>query len=181
MLRSLSIWVVVMGLFLLRENCFSLENFKTVEFNRDIRPILSDKCFSCHGPDANHRKANLRFDMRPGALSDLGGYAAVVPGSPEKSELISRIHTSKSSDELMPPLKSGKQLSETEKQLLQDWISQGAEYEEHWAYLQLQRPPIPKVMKSSWPKGAIDRFVMASLEHENVFPSKEADAEQNVR
>ena len=88
MLRSLSIWFGVMGLFLLRDNCFSLDNFKTVEFNRDIRPILSDKCFSCHGPDANHRKANLRFDMRQGAFSDLGGYAAVVPGSPEKSELI---------------------------------------------------------------------------------------------
>ena len=181
MLRSLSIWFGVMGLFLLRDNCFSLDNFKTVEFNRDIRPILSDKCFSCHGPDANHRKANLRFDMRQGALSDLGGYAAVVPGSPEKSELISRIHTSKSSDELMPPLKSGKQLSETEKQLLKDWISQGAEYEEHWAYMQLQRPPIPKVMKSSWPTGAIDRFVMARLEHENFFPSKEADAGTLIR
>ena len=107
MLRSLCIFIVVTGLLLIRGNHLTADIFKTVEFNRDIRPILSDKCFSCHGPDANHRKADLRFDILQGSLVDLGGYAAIVPGAPEESELIKRIHTSES-DELMPPLKSGK-------------------------------------------------------------------------
>ena len=125
MLRSLSNCISLIGLVIVNSNiCSSAEIFKTVEFNRDIRPILSDKCFSCHGPDANHRKADLRFDVLEGALADLGGYAAIVPGAPNKSELINRIQTS-DLDELMPPLKSGKPLSNTEKQLLQDWISQG--------------------------------------------------------
>jgi hypothetical protein len=146
----------------------------TVRFNRDIRPILSDKCFSCHGPDANHREADLRFDTREGALADLGGYAAVVPGSPEKSELIARIHTN-NADDLMPPPKTGKPVTDTEKELLRDWIAQGAEYEQHWAYLPAKRPALPKVGNRAWPKGAIDHFILARLENENSAPSAEAD------
>ncbi|MAD24014.1 MAG: hypothetical protein CMO44_07565 [Verrucomicrobiales bacterium] len=175
MLRSLCICIVVAGLFFVRGNCFTAGILKTIEFNRDIRPILSDKCFSCHGPDANHRKADLRFDILQGGLVDLGGYAAIVPGEPEQSELIKRIHTSKS-NELMPPPKSGKQLTATEKQLLHDWISQGAKYEKHWAYAQLKRPTVPASKKFSWSNGVIDRFVLARLERENIFISPEADA-----
>ena len=181
MLRSLSNCISLIGLVIVNSNiCSSAEIFKTVEFNRDIRPILSDKCFSCHGPDANHRKADLRFDVLEGALADLGGYAAIVPGAPNKSELIKRIQTSEL-DELMPPLKSGKQLSDTEKQLLQDWISQGANYEKHWAYIPIKRPAVPVEQKFSWSKGVIDRFVMARLEMEDVSVSPEADASTLAR
>ncbi|MFQ3167885.1 MAG: hypothetical protein ACI8QI_000418 [Limisphaerales bacterium] len=146
-----------------------------VRFNRDIRPILSDKCFKCHGPDANHRKAHLRLDTPEGALADLGDYAAVAPGAPDKSELIARITTG-DEDDVMPPPDTGKTLSDDEKKLLRDWIAQGAEYEAHWAYLPPKRPPVPSVSDRAWPSGAIDRFILARIESANLPPSPQADA-----
>ena len=146
-----------------------------VRFNRDIRPILSDKCFKCHGPDANHRKADLRLDTLEGALADLGDYAAVVPGAPGKSELIARITTG-DEDDVMPPPDSGKTLSDDEKKLFRDWIAQGGEYEAHWAYIPPKRPPMPTVSARAWPSGAIDRFILARIESANLSPSPQADA-----
>ena len=178
--RSFCICIGLVGLFIAPNNCPSIEILHAIEFNRDIRPILSDKCFSCHGPDASHRKAELRLDISKGAQADLGGYAAVVPGEPEKSELINRIHSSQS-EEQMPPLKSGKQLTPIEKQLLHDWIIQGAAYEKHWAYIELKKPPVPKVKKLSWTNGAIDFFIMERMERENIVPSPEADASTLAR
>ena len=124
-----------------------------LDFNRDIRPILSDKCFKCHGPDANHRKADLRLDTLEGALADLGDYAAVVPGAPGKSELIARITTG-DEDDVMPPPDTGKTLSDDEKKLFRDWIAQGGEYEAHWAYIPPTRPAVPGVGDRAWPSGA---------------------------
>ena len=145
-----------------------------IQFNRDILPILADKCFACHGPDDSHRKADLRLDTREGALADLGGYAAVAPGAPGKSELLTRI-TTDDEDDLMPPPDTGKQLSADEKKLLRDWIAQGGEYEAHWAYIPPTRPVVPSVSDRAWPSGAIDWFIIARLESENLLPSPQAD------
>ena len=180
MLCTICRWVGLLGLLFAGCAWPSAVAADAIRFNRDIRPILSDKCFSCHGPDANHRKADLRFDTREGALADLGGYAAVVPGLPDKSELIARIHTSDNAD-LMPPPKTGKPLSADEKRLLSDWIAQGAEYEQHWAYLPAKRPALPAVQNRAWPSGAIDRFVLARLEREALPPSPAADASTLAR
>ncbi|MDP6306564.1 MAG: PSD1 and planctomycete cytochrome C domain-containing protein [Verrucomicrobiota bacterium] len=152
-----------------------VEGAGEVRFNRDIRPILSDKCFKCHGPDANHRKADLRLDTLEGALADIGDYAAVVPGAPGKSELIARITTG-DEDDVMPPPDTGKTLSDDEKKLFRDWIAQGGEYEAHWAYIPLKRPLIPTVSARAWPSGAIDRFILVRIERANLSPSPQADA-----
>ena len=146
-----------------------------IQFNRDIRPILSDRCFTCHGPDANHRKAGLRLDTREGAMADLDGYSAVVPSAPAKSELLVRITTG-DGDDLMPPPETGKPLTDGEKKLLRDWIAQGAEYEAHWAYLPPTRPALPSVVDRAWPGGAIDRFILARLESTRLPPPPPADA-----
>ena len=151
-----------------------------IQFNRDIRPILSDNCFVCHGPDANRREGDLRLDTPEGALADLGEYEAVVPGVPDKSELIARIMTD-DDDDLMPPPDTGKELSDDEKKQLRDWIAQGGKYEAHWAYIAPKRPPLPGVSNSVWPSGAIDYFILARVERANLSPSPQADAATLVR
>jgi hypothetical protein len=145
-----------------------------IDFNRDIRPILSNSCFLCHGPDEENRKADLRLDTKDGALADLGGYAAILPGSPEESELIYRIEPDDPS-ELMPPRKSGKSLTEREIRLLRQWIAEGASYAEHWSYEPPVRPIRPEVRNTAWPRSEIDRFILARLEREGVSPAPEAD------
>ncbi len=151
-----------------------------VGFNRDIRPILSDKCFACHGPDQNKRKANLRLDTREGATADRGGYAAVVPGNPEESELIARINA-EDDDSVMPPRGHPKTLEGREKELLERWVRQGAGYEGHWAYVRPVRPPLPAVRDSSWPRQAIDVFVLAGLEGQGLTPTPEAPRATLIR
>ncbi len=145
-----------------------------LDFNRDIRPLLSDRCFACHGPDAEHRKADLRLDTRAGAESDLGGYAAVVPGEPESSALVERIRA-EDPEEIMPPPDSGKRLDEAERDLLDRWIASGAAWQEHWAYRPPRRAPIPNVEDEKWPLSEIDRFILAGLEREGLRPALEAD------
>jgi len=149
-----------------------------VDFNRSIRPILAANCFTCHGPDEGERQGGgehgLRLHLREGAVEDLGGYAAVVPGKPEKSELIARI-TSDDEFEWMPPAETGKKLTPEQAELLAAWIRQGAPYAEHWAYVKPTRPPLPEVSDSSWPKKAIDRFILARLEREGLRPSPGAN------
>src|SRR5687768_8694278 len=148
------------------------------DFNRDIRPILSDKCFRCHGPDEQERKGGehgLRLDLAKGALEDLGGGAfAIVPGKPEKSELIARI-TSSDEEEIMPPRKTGKSLTKTEIELLRTWIASGGSYAPHWSYEPPRQAPLPVVRNKSWPRTPIDRFVLARLEQEALRPQSEAD------
>lgn len=136
-----------------------------LSFNRDIRPILSDKCFYCHGPDKNTREADLRLDVREAAIEG----AAIVPGNVEESELVFRI-TSEFEDELMPPPDSHKSLTDAEKELLQRWVEEGAEYEAHWAYLPVARPNV-----DAEGAAAIDAFVDARLQMEGLKRSPEAD------
>jgi hypothetical protein len=114
-----------------------------IEFNRDIRPILSDACFHCHGPDKNTRESGLRLDIREEALkeSKLGEFP-IVPGQADKSDIIRRILTD-DEDEKMPPAKAHKVLTSAQKETLKKWVAQGAEYQIHWAYLPIQRPPVP--------------------------------------
>jgi hypothetical protein len=138
-----------------------------VEFNRDVRPILADRCFPCHGPDAGHRKAGLRLDTAEGARSVL------APGKPADSELYLRISRQKGAGK-MPPKKSGKDLSAAEVALLGRWIEEGARYEKHWSYAPLRRPAVPAVKDAAWPRNPIDRFVLVRIEAAGARPSPEA-------
>lgn len=147
---------------------------QTVDFNRDVRPILSNNCFACHGPDEKVRKAELRLDTREGAIADLGGHAAIVPGKTDSSELIKRV-VSTERGEVMPPVKTGKKLTANEVEILKRWVKEGANYSKHWAYVAPVRPELPAVKNTAWPKNAIDRFILARLEKEGLTPMPEAD------
>jgi hypothetical protein len=141
-----------------------------VSFDRDIRPILSDKCFRCHGPDAQARQADLRLDA-PDGIPD----HVVVPGKPEESELVARI-MSDDVDMRMPPPDSHLSLSAAQKELLRRWIADGAKFAEHWSFEPLPaKIDVPPVGDESWPRGAIDRFVLARLEAEKLEPSPPAE------
>ena len=151
-----------------------------VDFARQIRPILSKNCFSCHGHDAKHREAELRLDTRDGAIAKRDGAAAVVPGSSSKSALHARI-TSDDPDERMPPADSGRELTEEEIDLLRRWIDQGAEYSAHWAFIKPVQTTLPKINDKSWPKNTLDYFVLARLEAKGLRPSVEADRYTLIR
>src|SRR5437588_10991547 len=115
-----------------------------VDFTRDIRPILSDTCFLCHGPDEKNRKGGLRLDTKKGAFADLGGHKAIVPGEPDKSALFLRINH-KDDAKRMPPVKARKQLKPAQIELIRRWIEEGAPWEEHWAFVPPKLSPLPKV------------------------------------
>jgi hypothetical protein len=146
----------------------------TVEFNRDIRPILSDKCYTCHGPDKANRKSKLRFDTEAGAMADLGGHFAIVSGDPDKSEIVRRITTDNKAVR-MPPVYSGVKLSDREIDSIRQWISQGAVWEKHWSFLPPKRPEPPPVSKPEWVRNPIDAFVLNRLDREGLAPAPEAD------
>jgi hypothetical protein len=154
-----------------------------IGFNRSIRPLLSDRCFSCHGPDSVNRKAGIRFD-RPdslfGPLPKDPDKRAFVPGKPKESEAYLRI-TSGDSDEVMPPAKSHLKLNPQEKELIGKWIEQGAHWEQYWAFLTPIRPTPPTVKDATWPRNDIDRFILARLESEGLHPSPEADKAALIR
>jgi hypothetical protein len=146
-----------------------------VDFTRDIRPILADKCFKCHGPDATQRKGKLRLDRASDAHSPAAsGSVAIVPGKVDDSELVERI-TATEPDRQMPPPKSGKSLSPAEVDKLKAWIEGGAAYKDHWAFVPPVRPPLPVVKKADWCRTPIDRFILARLEAEGLSPSPQAD------
>ncbi len=153
---------------------------EALDFNKDIRPILSDKCFFCHGPDAHERKGDLRLDTEAGALSDLGGYAAIVPGKTSESEFVARITTS-DPDDLMPPEDSHKKLKPKEIKLLTRWIAEGGTYSEPWAYVRPKKHSVPEVSDAVWPSNWIDNFVLSKLERKKLQPSPEADTVTLVR
>jgi len=146
-----------------------------VQFNRDVRPILSENCLKCHGPDARARKADLRLDTKDGTFGALEeGRFAVVPGNLEKSELWKRITTT-DSDDKMPPAKSGKKLTKQQVEVLRRWIEQGAPWQGHWAFQPLQEPPLLKPRDGSRVRNSIDQYIQARLDEENLVPSPEAD------
>jgi hypothetical protein len=144
-----------------------------VEFNRDVRPILSDACFACHGPDARKRKADLRLDTRDGAFADLGeGRRPFVANKPDKSEIFRRI-TAHADNKRMPPARAARHLSKREIAILERWIAQGATWQKHWAFLPPVRPVVPETAKQM--RNPIDAFVRARLAREGLAPSPEAD------
>jgi hypothetical protein len=152
-----------------------------VDYNRDVRPILSDNCFACHGPDAKQRKVKLRLDTREGILGELkSGGRAVVPGKADDSVLLDRV----SADEpamRMPPAKTGKRLTAQQIDVLRRWVEQGAPFATHWAFSSPVRPPLPKVKRADWPRNPIDYFILARLEAEGLAPSLEADRTTLIR
>ena len=151
-----------------------------IDFGRDIRPILSNTCFTCHGPDDAVRRADLRLDTSAGATADLDGRRAIVPGKPDESELIVRIN--ESDPELrMPPKSAGKTLSPKDIELLTEWVRQGAKYSKHWSYEKPVRVEPPAVSDPAWSKTAIDRFLFARLMKENLKPQPEADRYTLIR
>jgi len=150
-------------------------------FNRDIRPILADKCFKCHGADAAQRKGKLRLDNMRDAFAPAGsGSPAIVAGKSDESELVRRI-TSDDAEERMPPPRSGKTLSAAEIDRLKSWIQDGAPYQEHWAFRPPVRPVRPAVGKAGWCRSPIDDFILARLESERLSPSPEADRVTLIR
>ena len=145
-----------------------------IEFNRDIRPILSDRCYQCHGPDAARRKADLRLDQESSAKADRDGGRAIVPGNAKDSELYRRIKADDPA-ERMPPPKSGKSLSAVEIEKLGRWIDQGAKWQPHWSFIAPVRPQVPRVASRERICNPIDAFIQARLEREGLAPASEAD------
>jgi hypothetical protein len=154
---------------------------REIDFNRDVRPILADKCWGCHGPDAAAKKIKLRLDSEEAATADLGGgRRGIVPGAVERSQLARRITAS---DEAMrmPPVDSGHSLSRAEIDLLLEWIKQGAKWRKHWSFIAPERPSLPQIKNRDWPKNAIDYFVLERLEGEGLAPAPEADRATLIR
>ncbi len=170
---TIAICLVCLGLFL---SAASADNSKpsptfSVDFNREIRPILSDNCFACHGPDENQRKAKLRFDTKEGAFAKPG---VITPGAASKSRLYQRI-SSKDRDSVMPPASSGHKLTEKQIETVRRWIDEGARWNDHWAFVAPKRPEIPKVTNPGWVRNPIDSFILARLEKEGLKTQPEAD------
>jgi hypothetical protein len=156
----------------------------TVSYNFNIRPIFSDKCFKCHGPDANKREAGLRLDIPEEAfkaLQDNPKAHALVAGEPSLSEVYLRITSDDSTQMMPPPASNLKRLTGYETDLIKKWIKQGAKYEKHWAFIPPKAAQLPKVNNTSWPKNAIDYFILSNLEKKDVDPNPEADKERLLK
>jgi hypothetical protein len=148
-----------------------------IDFQRDIRPILSDHCFACHGPDEHDRQADLRLDEFSDQLTDRG---VLVAGKPDESELLRRVKSA-DDDERMPPPRYAKDLSAEQVRLLEQWIAEGAGWERHWAFQPPRRPAVPTVQRHDWPRNEIDFFTLARLEEAGLAPSPEADRRTLLR
>lgn len=154
---------------------------KKISFNRDVRAILSENCYTCHGPDAAARKAKLRLDVREAAVAETkNGSFAIKPGDVEESELVYRIFA-EDPDEVMPPKESKLALTAEQKAILKQWIAEGAEYEPHWAYVKPKREALPAVKGAKWGSNDVDRFILAQLERRGWKPSLEADKHALIR
>lgn len=151
-----------------------------VDFNRDIRPILSSRCLTCHGVDEEGRKGELRLDQRADVVRKRDGSQVIKPGDIAESELIARI-TSHDKDEVMPPPKSGPTLKPEEIDLFKRWIAQGANYADHWAFTPIIKHSPPKTSNDSWAKSPIDRFILSRLDQAGLKPAKPADKATLIR
>ena len=152
-----------------------------IDFTRDVRPILSGRCFTCHGPDSEAREAGLRLDVRDEATSELeSGEHAIVVGKPEASGLIERV-TAEEDYLRMPPPEQGAGLTDKEVQILKQWIAQGANYEKHWSFVPPQKPELPEIEDQDWPRNGIDFFVQKRLSQEKLSPSPAADRRTLIR
>src|SRR5262245_54767242 len=151
-----------------------------ISFNRDVRPIMSDTCFRCHGPDRNARMAGLRLDIRDEALKPTSsGRAPIVPGDPGQSEIIARIPTS--GRRAMPPASAHKELTAKQKETLRRWVAEGAVYEGHWAYQPVARPAVPTASDPSRVKNPIDHFIQHRLALDGMRPANQADPRTLLR
>jgi cytochrome c553 len=153
---------------------------KRIDFNRDIRPILADNCYACHGPDKNKRKASLRLDTKDGLFSGHDDVRTLVPGKPDESELFRRI-TSDEPQERMPDPNSGKSLSPAQIALIKAWIEQGAAWKGHWSYIKPVRPELPAIAEPGFVRNPVDRFILARLREAGLSPSPEADRVTLIR
>lgn len=153
-----------------------------IRFNRDVRPIMSDTCFHCHGPDKNSRKGGLRLDIREEALKPgKSGAIPIVPGKPQESEIIARIFTT-DADDLMPPDDAHKELTAAQKEVFRRWVAEGAVYEAHWAYTPLVRPEVPKIADARFTiRNPIDAFIAERVVEKKAGPSPQADPRTLVR
>lgn len=154
-----------------------------IDFNYHIKPILSDRCFACHGPDENKREAGLRLDIEDSALAamgDLKDHYAIVPGKPFESTLVQRI-MSKDKEVMMPPLESNLKLSEQEIALLTRWIEQGAAYKPHWSFLKPEKANVPEVQNQQWVQNEIDHFTFTKIKEKGLQPSEKASNEALIR
>ncbi len=152
-----------------------------ISFNRDIRPILSDKCFACHGPEEASREGGFRLDDQESSYGEAdSGEHPIVPGKPNESELIARIFSDDESIQ-MPPAETNKSLTAAEKELLKKWIASGAEWEAHWSFIPPELPELPEVSESEWVKNEIDRFILARLKKEGLAPTEQADKAKLIR
>ncbi len=150
-------------------------------FTSKVRPILARHCFKCHGPDDKARKAKLRLDVRDQAVKSAdSGAVPIVPGKPEESDLVERVFAEDAS-ERMPPAAAKVPLSESDKQVLKQWIADGAEYKNHWAFIPPRPGPVPRVLHANWPRNAIDVFILARLEAAGLQPSEQADRATLIR
>ena len=165
--HTFRIWIFVLSAAL---SLSAISRGQEVQYNRDIRPILSENCFKCHGPDEQFREADLRLDIRAAAIE----HGALVSGEPESSEMISRIE-SEDPDTFMPPPDSNKTLTAQQKHLLRKWVEQGAKYEIHWSYLPPTRPQIPAALAESHSSNPVDRFVASQLADKKLAANAEAD------
>lgn len=175
-LGAFSIIVVVSSITASADDKFEPQ----VRFNADVRPILADACFSCHGPDAKQRQGELRLDTEEGLFAQHDERAVVVPGRPGESELYRRI-SSADPNVQMPPPDSDRKLTQAQIDKLRKWIEQGAPWEGHWSFQPLKRPPIPKVSQSQWVRTPIDSFVLAKLDANMLLPSADASPETLLR
>ncbi len=160
--------LILLAIAIIALPSFSLADTR-IGFNDQIRPILSENCFACHGPDSSSRKADLRLDTQEGALAE----KLVVPGDPGASEVIARINTT-DPDDIMPPPDSHKTLEPRERTLIAQWIKQGAHWEEHWSFIAPERPRLPRA-GSNWPRNGIDNFIHEKLSTLDLVPNPEAD------
>jgi len=170
---------LVFGVYFLSNQKKSYQNTE-ISYNRDIRPILSDKCFLCHGPDANTREAGLRLDLQEGAFAELlvnKGHFAIVPGSPEESELIRRIEATDPAVLMPLPESNLPKLTPEEIAVFKQWIKEGAKYEKHWSFIPPVKTEIPEVDDEKWVKNEIDNFILEKIEKKGLKANDEAARE----